>query len=85
MNLYSVEDVKTQTYINPIAFHIDRDAKESFRQILMDENDSPYKKFPEDYRLVRIGQFDEREGKLIPQDKPIPIVFASELMQNSKK
>lgn len=61
MNIYSVKDLVSKTFIKPFGIPTDRDAIDGFRMVC-NEKDTPYNKFPQDYVLVKLGKFDERTG-----------------------
>lgn len=83
LNLYTVKDKASKTFIPPFAMHTDRDAIEGFR-IVVSDKESKYHKFPEDFCLVKLGQFDEREGSFNTSD-PQKLMEALDLATEDKK
>lgn len=65
LNIYTVHDQASQTYIKPFMLITDRDAIEGFKYVCNDE-ETPYAKHPADYNLCNIGTFDEQTGILKP-------------------
>lgn len=81
LGIYSVKDRESKTFINPFAMQTDRDAKEGFRQVVNDDK-SPYAKFPDDYELLKLGTFDPRSGEIEPH-KPETLCWAKDLVNNA--
>lgn len=82
INLYTVHDTVSDTFINPFAMKTDRDAIEGFRVVANDEKTN-YNKFPADFVLCRIGTFDERTGK-INSDELKTLISAHALIKKEK-
>lgn len=79
MNLYTVKDLASETYLKPFAMLTDRDAKDGFAHVI-NEEETPYNKHPQDYILMSLGMFDERTGLLQVSD-PKNIARAIDLKQ----
>ena len=67
MNLYTVKDLASETFLKPFSMPTDRDAKDGFAHVI-NEDETPYSKHPEDYILMSLGMFDERTGLLSVSD-----------------
>lgn len=65
---YSIYDTASGVYNQPFLQHSDKEAKRSFEQLATDD-ETQIGKHPEDYYLVRVGQFDDTKGTLIPEDR----------------
>jgi hypothetical protein len=65
LNIYTVHDQASNTYVKPFLFLTDRDAIEGFRHVCNDEK-TPYAQHPADYNLCSLGNFDEQSGILTP-------------------
>lgn len=63
--MYSVRDRESNTFIKPFCMETDRDAVEGFR-VVSNDKESPYNKFPSDYQLIKLGEFDPRTGEVTP-------------------
>ncbi len=70
LNIYTVHDQASNTYIKPFLFLTDRDAIEGFKHVCNDEK-TPYAQHPADYNLCTIGTFDEQTGLLNPSSPSI--------------
>jgi hypothetical protein len=66
MNVYSIYDTAAAVYLRPFFMQSDGQALRSFSDIANDaEHDIG--RHPEDYTLVRIGDFNDQNGQLIPE------------------
>jgi hypothetical protein len=59
--IYSVLDRESNTFIPPFSTPTNRDAIENFKVVVNDEKTN-FCKFPKDFALFYLGEFDEREG-----------------------
>lgn len=65
LKVFSVRDEKTRTYMRPIFDAHTASALRSWSEIV-NEPSSPMCKFPSDFSLYEVGQFDDEQGQLIP-------------------
>lgn len=63
---YSIYDVKTRAFNQPIFAKTDEQAIRQFSDISQDK-EHPVGKHPEDYSLFRIGTFNDSSGFLEPE------------------
>ena len=77
--MLAVHDKESRTFRQPFSMNTKRDAVESFRQVVNDEN-SQFNKFPDDFDLVQVGEFCVRTGELKPMP-PTVLASASSLLQ----
>lgn len=78
LTMYAINDAVSKTTGNPIVFPTDRDAIDSFRQLVNDET-TVINKHPDDFSLWKLGEYNEREMQFI-ENKPSKIVLASDLL-----
>lgn len=78
MNIFSVKDTVSKTYIKPFTMLTERDAVEGFKHATNEEG-TPYNSFPKDFHLVLLGTFDDRTGKLETIEEKV-IISADELI-----
>lgn len=71
--LVSVYDVKAEAYNPPAAFVAIGQAVRWFSDLVSDAN-HPVGKHPSDYRLYRVGEFDDSFGALLPSE---PVVLCT--------
>lgn len=77
--LYTVVDKASNTSIPPFTFDSDRDATESFKLVCNDEKTN-YFKYPEDFALHSIGEYDTLSLKLTSYERPQHIIDATKLV-----
>jgi len=80
MKVYSVQDIKGKTFMNPIIYRNQVEASRAFETATKDAN-SQFNKFPEDFLLMEIGEWDSDNGILIPNDTPQAVCLASDFIQ----
>lgn len=61
--LYSVYDKATCLYSNPYTALRDAEAVRAFRALL-DDPQSLHSRYPEDFALYRMGNFDDNDGNI---------------------
>jgi len=64
LNAYTLLDMKTGMHLPPFFQHHDEMAKRMLYEACCDERSS-LAKYPSDYVLLKIGQFDDSVGQLI--------------------
>lgn len=75
-NMYAIFDTKADMYNQPFMFTTNGQAIRAFSDLACDTN-SFISKHPDDYRLYRIGTFDDATGLLEPC-RPEPLGMATE-------
>ncbi len=78
MNIYTINDLASQTFLRPFCMPTDRDAIEGFKHVC-NEDDTQYSKHPQDFNLISLGSFDERTGILSISDERTLVARALEL------
>lgn len=68
LNIYTIFDQASETYMRPFFSHADGQAKRSFSDVANDP-DHEIGKHPKDYSLWHIGIFDDNKAEIIPQQK----------------
>lgn len=79
MNLYTVKDSESETFIPPFCMQTDRDAVDGFKTVCQDPN-TQYHKFPKDFSLYHIGEFDARTGNLKLKNQTL-LITAEAILQ----
>jgi hypothetical protein len=69
LKIYSVYDVKVQSYSTPFFAINDSVALRSFVQLRLDPSTTVHN-FPDDFRLYCLGEFSDTGGALCPLDSP---------------
>lgn len=76
MKIFSVHDSKAEAYLTPIYFKTKGEAIRAFETACKDQNTN-FAKYPSDYTLVEIGEFDESTSSIL-NTPPIILANASE-------
>lgn len=86
LKIYSVQDKESNTFIAPFSMQTNRDAIEGFRVVINDEKTN-YNKFPQDFALYYLGEFDEREGtyKNMTKEKIAEAIDLKALNENKEE
>lgn len=75
LKMYSVRDAKGEIFHPPHYLRSHGEAERTFHQLVKDEK-SMISKFPEDYDLYYLGDYDDNTGKITPLDTPTHIAKA---------
>lgn len=78
--LYAIKDAKAEVYGKPFHQTTHGEAERSFRQLIMDEKSMPHK-FPDDYDLYYLGEYDDQTGLVQCLDTPQHILKAALVKQ----
>jgi len=76
--MFAIRDSKAEFYNQPFFQHSRLEAERTFLSLARDEK-STISKYPEDYDLYYLGEYDNIHGKLFPLDTPEHIVKAANL------
>lgn len=79
LKLFSVFDVKADSYSPPFAAPTVGHAMRSFQQLAEDKNGLPGK-YPGDFKLVELGTFNDVTGNLQAVEHPVSLGFASDFL-----
>ncbi|QCS36561.1 nonstructural protein [Capybara microvirus Cap3_SP_457] len=77
MNVYAFQDVKG-AFMHPWLSESDAAATRSFAMEL--ENNSMMKKFPGDFRLWRIAEYDPKTAVIVPSHPIVHVVDATSIL-----
>ena len=83
LKTFTIRDSKGEFYSPPFFQKTHGEAERSFKQLVQDQQ-SQVSKFPEDYDLYYIGEFDDNTGKLIVTGKLFPSHDRVSLMRFGK-
>ena len=64
--VYSIQDVKVSMYYPPMLLKNDAEARRMLTDVVADSQ-TPVSKYPEDFRLMRLGEFDDNSGLLLTE------------------
>lgn len=80
MRIYSVHDSKAEAYLSPIYFKTKGEALRAFETSCQDK-DSNFAKYPSDFTMVELGEFNENDASITLHEKPLILANASEFAQ----
>lgn len=78
LKVFAIHDAKTEAYMQPFFMLNKGSALRAVTETLSDPKHS-FAKYPEDFTLFELGEYDDSNGKMLPHNTPIPIVKAIEL------
>jgi hypothetical protein len=84
LKMYSVYDQKAEVFNPPFFQNTHGQAERSFRQTVSDEK-TMMNKYPEDYDLYYLGEYDDNTGKFNPLASPEHQLKAIQLVQEKEK
>lgn len=67
--IFAIFDKKALTYFNPFYYHNKALALRGFGEIVNDPK-TPLNKYPADFSIWSIGEWDEKTGTIVPLSKP---------------
>lgn len=77
--IYSIRDSKSEIFNSPIFQRTHGEAERNFHNLVNDEK-SNVNKYPDDFDLYYIGEYDDQTGKIESLDTPQHIVKAVQLV-----
>lgn len=77
--MYSIRDAKAEVYNSPFYQKTHGEAERNFRQLIHDEK-SMVAKYPEDYDLYYLGEYDDNTGLIKALDTPQHVAKAIQFL-----
>lgn len=81
MKMFSIRDAKAENYSNPQYFRTSGEAIRALQQAVEDPNNQ-IGKYPEDFSMWLVGEFDEEHGLVVAEEVPKPVINAIDLVRN---
>lgn len=81
MELFALKDVKAGTFGNPLSF-VNRGVALRSLGEAASSPESALNKFPHDFQLFALGEFDQFSGKLTLLDTPDFVITVGDLLTN---
>jgi len=78
LKMYSIRDAKGEVYNVPFFQKTHGEAERNFTELVRDEK-SMISKYPDDYDLYYLGQYDDNSGLVEPLDTPEHVQKAAHL------
>lgn len=79
--IFAVRDAKSEVFNKPFFSLTHGQAERDFKTAVNDPQ-TQLNKYPEDYDLWFVGEYDDTTGKLIPSDTPQHVVKAIQLVNS---
>lgn len=76
MKIFTVHDARAEAYLPPFYMRTKGEAIRAFETTVKDTN-SQFNKYPQDYTLVELGEFDESSATITSLPKPMILENAS--------
>lgn len=83
LKAYSIRDAKTEIFNTPFYNNTHGEAERNFKSTINDER-SQINKYPEDFDLYFLGEYDTNTGKMSPLDTPQHMVKAINLIETKQ-
>jgi len=80
-NLYAAYDTKAETFGTPFPLLTDALAQRSFIEAVK-HPESEFAKYPDDYKLFRLGTYNDETGMLTSPKAPKEIITARQALQS---
>lgn len=84
LKMFSVYDVKAGSYGSPMFVPTVGLATRTFVEVCADPQ-SPMSKYPGDYNLFELGEFDPNSGKVVGHNEPHFVISAAEAVETGKR
>lgn len=75
LKMFSIRDAKAEVFNTPFFQSTHGEAERSFRTAVMDEK-TQLSKYPEDFDLYYLGEYDNNTGQFTPLDTPQHVLKA---------
>lgn len=83
LQCYSIYDIKAEIYHVPSYCHNDAHARRMYMSEI-GKSQSVFHQFPEDFRIFKVGSFDDSTGMLTPEKTPVMLCeLKSLVLENS--
>lgn len=69
LKIYGIRDTKTEIFNNPFFNHSHGEAERNFTDLVNDPQ-SQVNRYPEDFDLYFMGEYETKTGKISPLDTP---------------
>jgi hypothetical protein len=73
LKMFTIRDAKAEVFNTPFFQKTHGEAERSFRSACQDEKTNIFK-YPEDFDLYYLGEYDDQTGKFKPMDTPVHCV-----------
>lgn len=81
MKIFAMYDTKAQFYMQPFAELSTISALRGF-EVAVNNSDSTFNRFPDDFCLMELAEFNQLTGQIIPHDAPQNLGSARTVLKN---
>lgn len=78
LKVFAIHDAKAEAYLQPFFMANKGSAIRAITDIVT-KPDHQFAKYPEDFTLFELGEYDDSNGQMLPHLTPIPLAKAIEL------
>lgn len=82
MKIFAMYDTKAAFYMQPFPETSTISALRGF-EVAVNNSDSIFKKFPDDFCLMELAEFNQHTGQIIPHDNPQNLGTARTVLKNN--
>lgn len=79
LRVYAAYDSKVEAFLQPFFMQTKGAAIRAFSESVNDPK-TQFNRFPGDFALFELGQYDDQKGLLIPRDVPLSLGLAQEFI-----
>lgn len=83
LKVFAIHDSKAEAYLQPFFMANKGTAIRAITDILQ-QKDHQFTKYPEDFTLFELGEYDDSNGHMLPYPTPIALCKAIELVSQTK-
>nr|WAE43593.1 MAG: nonstructural protein [Microviridae sp.] len=80
MRIFTVHDSKAEAHLPPFYMKTKAEAMRAFESTVQDK-ESQFHKYPSDFTLLELGEFDEISASICTHAKPLILANAAEYKQ----
>lgn len=84
MKLFAVLDIKSGFFLKPFAESSTVQALRGF-DIAVNESDSTFRRFPDDFALMELAEFDSQNGQLQAHAAPVNLGTGRSVLRNPEQ
>lgn len=84
LRAYSIRDQKSEIFNSPFFKNTHGEAERDFRTLVNDDK-STVNKFPEDFDLYYVGDYDNNTGVFAPQSTPQIVIKAVQVLEQKPR
>ena len=84
LKVFAIHDAKAEAYMQPFFMANKGTAIRAITELLS-KSDHQFSKYPEDFTLFELGEYDDSNGQMLPHSTPLPIAKVIELRHSQSQ